>query len=228
MKSVGNDIIALSAIDKERSNRQQFYSKILSVSEQQLFKEQIFRELPFEHFVWLLWSIKESVYKCLKRSVNDLIFSPTKIVVQQIDLSPGAETITFEGTQLENKGFDDAFYKGVIFFDNRALYFRSKIFTELITTVVAEDDNFDNIFWGVQKIEQTDYAHQSAAVRAFVLSRLKVLIPDNDLTIEKTPVGYPVILQARERLDIAVSLAHHEQFVAYALVGSVPLRPNML
>ncbi len=84
MKSAGNDIVALRCIDIQRTGQFRFYSKILSTSEQTLYHQPLLADMPFENYVWLLWSVKESVYKFLKRSIPDLIFSPTKICIQEI------------------------------------------------------------------------------------------------------------------------------------------------
>ena len=67
MISTGNDIVALGLINKQRTCEPRFYSKILSASEQALYHQSEFTALPFEHYVWLLWSVKESTYKFLKR-----------------------------------------------------------------------------------------------------------------------------------------------------------------
>ena len=65
--STGNDIVALIATDKERASHYRFYSRILTAGEQTLYAQQQADGMPFEHFIWLLWSIKESVYKYSSR-----------------------------------------------------------------------------------------------------------------------------------------------------------------
>ena len=90
MLGTGNDIVALAAINVERTRQSNFYSKILSLSEQQLYNE-LQSQLPFENFVWLAWSVKESAYKFLKRFMPDLVFSPTKIMIT--NLGSGSECL---------------------------------------------------------------------------------------------------------------------------------------
>ena len=63
MISAGNDIAALAKVNKERIPQPRFYSKILSDSERALYHQPQLTILPFENYVWLLWSVKESVYK---------------------------------------------------------------------------------------------------------------------------------------------------------------------
>lgn len=226
MKSAGNDIVALKAINRQRTNHFRFYSKILSVSEQSLYYRHGFAEMPFEKFVWLLWSIKESVYKFLKRAVPGLVFSPAKIIIQGID-PPYRRTITrFGGIQWENKNNESCkeFYKGVIVFGSDIFYYRSKIHDELIATVVSNDENFENIWWGVKSIDHAAYDNQSKAVRAFILNRLNSILPggNDDLRIGKCPLGYPVVLKRAKEMNIPVSLAHHDHFIAYSFLLGHP------
>ena len=88
MKSTGNDIVALGSVDKHRTGQYRFYSKILSASEQTLYQQMQFANLPFEHYLWLLWSVKESTFKFLKRTKPELIFSPAKIIIQYLEIPP--------------------------------------------------------------------------------------------------------------------------------------------
>lgn len=222
MSSTGNDIIALKAVDKQRMNHIRFYSKILSDSEQAIYYRRELTEMPFENFVWLLWSVKESVYKYLKRKAPGLVFSPTKIIIQRIDPPYGRPVTKFEGTQWEssNTGSCEEFYKGIALFESRIFYFRSKIHAELISTVVNDDENFENIWWGIKLIDHPGYNNQSIAVRAFVLNKLNFLFSgDKDnLHIEKSPLGYPIVLKGAEEMKIPVSLAHHDHFIAYSFL----------
>jgi phosphopantetheinyl transferase (holo-ACP synthase) len=226
VKSTGNDIVALRAINKQRTNHIRFYSKILSVSEQALYYRQQIEEIPFEKFVWLLWSIKESVYKYLKRAVPSLVFSPAKIIIQGID-PPYRRTITrFEDIEWESESNKpcEEFYKGVIIFGSDIFYYRSKIHDELISTVVSNDEKFENIWWGIKSIDHTAYDNQSKEVRAFILNKLNFILPDgnDNLRIGKSPLGYPVVLKGAKEMNIPVSLAHHDHFIAYSFLLKNP------
>ena len=81
MRSTGNDIIGLKSIDPHLTIQQRFYSKILSFSELELYYRKASETIPFENFIWLLWSVKESVYKYQKRNFPDLVFSSGKSIV---------------------------------------------------------------------------------------------------------------------------------------------------
>ena len=65
-------------IDPGRSQFPGFYAKILAPSEAALHQP----PLSFPVFLWTLWSIKESVYKFVRRHEPDLTFGPTKIVAE--------------------------------------------------------------------------------------------------------------------------------------------------
>lgn len=215
MKSAGNDIVALRTVNRERTCQFRFYSKILSVSEQALYHQPQFAEMPFETYVWLLWSVKESAYKYLKRAIPDLLFYPVKIVIQNIKIPEEASMTNFECMQWENAGYGEEFYKGKVIYASHLFCFRSKITRDWIATVVNDDENFDNVCWGIQSIEDAGYSHQSQAARKLLLRKLNFFFP-GDLQVEKSLTGYPVILKGTQNMHIPVSLAHDDQFVAYS------------
>jgi phosphopantetheinyl transferase (holo-ACP synthase) len=226
MNSTGNDIVSLKAINKQRTNLPRFYSKILSLSEQALYYRQGFREMRFEKFVWLLWSIKESVYKYLKRSKPALVFSPTKIIIQGIDPPFQGSITKFGDPQWENKnsGSCEEFYKGIIIVGSEIFYFRSKIHLELISTVVNKDENFENTWWGFKTIDHATYDNQSRSVRVFLLNKLNSILPGghDNLRIGKNQQGCPVVLKGAKEMNIPVSLAHHDHFIAYSFLLNYP------
>lgn len=217
MKSAGNDIVALRLVDKQRTGQFRFYSKILSAPEQAMYHQPQFAEMPFENYVWLLWSIKESAYKYFKRIIPGLVFSPTKIRIQDIQIPAGTLVAKLENTQWENTGYDKDFYKGCVIYGSQIHYFRSKITEDWIATIVNDDKDFDNVFWDIQLIDGNSYEYQSKAARILLLNKLNFFFPD-DLHIEKSSVGYPVIKKGTQNLHIPVSLAHDDCFVAYSFV----------
>jgi phosphopantetheinyl transferase (holo-ACP synthase) len=262
MRSTGNDIVALGAIDRQRSNQIQCYSKILSVSEQALYARQDFKAMPFENFVWLLWSVKESAYKYLKRLRPDLLFAPVKIVVQGLD----PEEIRWEGADIGGNGeigeacetgeitgineiagggehgeiaetggsgVSGKLYKGIVLFESGVYYFRSTIQDELIASVVSDKEGFEDTWWGVHAIGNAEghigHDQQSSAVRKLVLQKISAICgayfnsAEGELQIGRSPLGYPVLLKGEEEMDIPVSLAHHDRFIAYSfnLPGSL-------
>lgn len=215
--STGNDIVALKAINIVRTKQFRFYSKIISVVEKELYDQLVADKIPFENFVWLLWSVKESAFKFLQRITPDLVFSPSKIIIKQL-VFPVQQLVTrLEGDRTEGCGFDDKIaYKGTIEFGTTRLYSRSIISEELIVSVVNYLDNFENTCWGFKVINSTEPPYQSRAVRYFLINRLKSLFLDADLNISKSPSNYPILLNGKEEMAVPISLAHHDHFVAYS------------
>jgi phosphopantetheinyl transferase (holo-ACP synthase) len=204
--STGNDIVALIATDKERASHYRFYSRILTAGEQTLYAQQQADGMPFEHFIWLLWSIKESVYKYSSRLDGEPVFSPLKIPVNRLDL-PATTLPAATGNE---------FYKGQTQYGRHTLFSRSIIRAGVIVTAVSRDENFDDTRWGFATISSSNSVDQSAAVRTLALNELYRFFPEADLRIEKTGSGYPVVLDGEKLLDIPLSLAHHDRHVAYS------------
>jgi phosphopantetheinyl transferase (holo-ACP synthase) len=203
MSSTGNDIVALAAVDRPLTHHNRFTSKILSETERSLYDRQPPAGMLFENFVWLLWSVKESVYKYLKRTEPGLVFSPTRIVIQKLDAPTG-----------------DGLYKGKALFGPHSLYFQSNLQPEFIASVVGDEENFDNIAWGIRSIDYSDYHHQSGAVRTFALDHLHSLVSGigarEDLRIEKNRQGCPILYRGSEEIKIPLSLAHHGHFISWS------------
>lgn len=224
MTSIGNDIVALNNTNPERTNQKKFYSKILTESETNLFENNNLA-LSFENFVWLAWSIKESVYKFYQRSNHHANFSPAKIILKKIQEPIFNAHINF--LQHESVSFNN---KECVcceaIFDNAIYYSRSIINNnDFIFTVVNNKDCFKNVFWGIQNIMDDSYTTQSTAVRSFISGRLAAMLPDKNFTIEKSSFGYPYL---NRRKNIPVSFAHHGNFTAYSFLlhDDVPAATN--
>ena len=119
--------------------------------------------------------------------------------------------------QSEFTGNDEEFYRAKVNFGSDILYSRSKISKDWIATVVNDDERFENVYWGIQATDDTDYYHQSKAARTLLLNKINFFFP-GDLTIKKSPVGYPVIMKVTQDMNIPASLAHHGRFVTYSFI----------
>jgi phosphopantetheinyl transferase (holo-ACP synthase) len=219
MLSTGNDIISLAHINIPRTNQVQFYDKVISPSELTLYHTSVDLQVPFEIFVWLAWSVKESAFKYLQRHQPDLLFSPLKINIDCIKFSPKKDIENFGSHRYETISFQKEFASyGIVRCGDSFFHFRSVIHDDLIFTVVDSDGSFGNIWWGIKTIGLADHKSQSAEVRAFLLQRLNVAFPDHKLDISKTSAGCPIILHDGKELTIPVSLTHHRHYVAYSFV----------
>jgi len=187
--SAGNDIVALQAVDVQRTQLPAFYSKFITPTELSLHKPD---EITLVNFVWLLWSAKESAYKYLKRYNPELVFAPIKLVVQQL------------------KASDNSYrnYIGEVSDGNVVLPFITTLNKDYIATIIDQGD----VSWNVKQIDATDHKSQSQAVRDLLLDDLKM----PDVSIQKHPNGYPVLIKNGQKLDIAVSFAHHARYVSYS------------
>ena len=225
----GNDIVSLQAINRTRTRQPRFYSKILADSELTLYKEGGFAAIPFEIFVWLCWSIKESAFKYLQRNSPTLIFSPTRLVVTHLSLPLGYSETKFGKSFREDSGFDDRMvFKGMVSNGTDTLFSRSLVYHELIHSVVLDQENFENTRWGIKLIDQPDPENQSMEVRKFLVDRLESLFPASKLRIGKNAQGFIVVLQGEEEVGISVSLSHHDRMVAYAFSGSSTRRSSLI
>jgi len=217
MTSTGNDIVSLATIDAARTKQYKFYSKIISGAEKALYAEPGFEAIPFELFVWLLWSIKESAYKFLKRIDPELIFTPVKFEVKQINIPAEFKLVDFSLDEAEGTGFDDRLVlRATLSIGTNTLFSRSLLYNEAIMTVVNDIDSFDEIFWGIKKIRSADHVTQSSEVRRFLLDRLQTVKKMDNLSIAKNEEGVPFLLAGNKEIDIAISLSHHDHIIAYS------------
>ena len=212
MISAGNDIVALNAINVARTKQQNFYSKIITDSEKALYDGQFSDRLPFEQFVWLAWSIKESVFKYLQRIDPELIFSPSKIIISELAAPSDKNLLHFEGRSFDER----TVYKAVVNFNPYTFCSRSIITEDFIFSVVNHINNFEKVLWGIKKIDSTDADDQSKAVRTFALAMLNTLFPDSELEIDKNRHYCPIVLKNGDEIPIPISLAHHDHWVAYS------------
>jgi len=219
MHSIGNDIIDLEHIDKTRTKDSRFYLKIISESEYALFQKQ---NIPLEDFLWLLWSIKESVYKCQKRILPGLLFSPLKIDVHQLIAPNNFRKLEFTNDSYEQTGFyAPSCWCGEIYSGSEKFYSRSFIDPRFIFTVAGTENDLEDICWGIRYIDDPDQDHQSRDVRDFTLKNLQKLFSCDDmLKIEKNVAGVPMLLKNLSVMDIPVSFSHHYYMVSYSFLNS--------
>jgi phosphopantetheinyl transferase (holo-ACP synthase) len=217
--SAGNDIVDLRIIDIQRTKDPKFYTKFITGAEIALHGQSQLANLPLEYFVWMLWSVKESVYKFAQRHNPDLVFSPSKIIIQQINFTSNPVPLPIVKPVIESKGFAGInTYTMVISFGAGVLYSRSIVDSRFIATVVNNIADFEAVYWGVKSIDNDGAENQSREVRAFLLKKLASTIVTNSLVINKTTAGCPVLFSGTSQLSIPVSLAHHGHYVAYSFL----------
>ena len=213
MLSTGNDIVSLNAINVTRTKKPNFYSKILTPTETALHQQPCFANIPFEIFVWLLWSIKESAFKYLQRIDVDILFTPVKFEVREVQIPSKFNLLNFNTAELKGTGFGGLnSIRATIKFGDYILYSNSLIYQEFVATVVNNNEDFGKTHWGIKRIESDDIEIQSVGVRAFLAKSL----PDKNIIISKNLQGIPVMLKDDLELSIPISFSHHEYYVAYS------------
>ena len=220
MKSTGNDIVALNAIDIQRTILPAFYSKFVTADESELYNKGLRDVAPFHSFIWLLWSVKESVYKYLKRSQPGLIFPPAKIIIEHI-VTPHTPLPGITAGVWENDSTAEEHYTGKAIFQSHTLYFSSKITAGYVASVVAGSSDLNGVYWGIKSIKATDQESQSREVRAFATEKLKTVLNSNDLLIKNDTDGCPILFSGDQPVDIPISLAHHHNFIAYSFLSGI-------
>lgn len=221
--STGNDLVFLPATRPERTSLLRFYSRILTTAEAEGFARLGSSGIPFDHYVWLCWSIKESVYKFQKRGCPELVFAPLRIAISEI-MPPAGDQDYYAGIVAgcaAEPACEPEPGRAVEPAGAATLYSRSMIRQGLIATVVSEDHSFKDTHWGFSIIDSTAHADQSAGVRALALKELKTVLLRDDLRLEKDAAGCPVVLAGDELLPIPVSLAHHERYIAYSFRNKI-------
>src|SRR6185503_3609575 len=219
MHSTGSDIVSLNAIDVNRTLQFRVYSKILCAGGIARYRETGLSRIPFERYVWLLWSIKESAYKYLQRHHPALVFSPTRCVVTELEM-PAEYSMTDDSIiTLEDTGFDNQpVFKSTITVGRETLNSRSIVNSRFIFSVVNGDNGFEGTSWGVKLIDDANPGSQSEEVRTFLLAKLKSDFGSNDLQVAKNNHGCPIL--ANGGINIPISLAHHGHWVSYSYQAS--------
>ncbi len=213
MKSAGNDIVALKAIDIQRTRDARFYSKFITDTELAIYQPSA--GLSFETFIWLLWSVKESVYKYLQRHDAGLQFSPVKFIIEQVNIPADFNLSPIDGNNWDSSTPTN-YVTGTAFYGNTHLYFRSYITHDFITSAVNDEVQFAQVHWGIQSIEQSDSEHQSITVRELTLAKVRSVLNTDNLQIIKSEFGYPIVLKDDGPLDMTLSFAHHDRWVGYS------------
>lgn len=208
---IGNDIVFL---DQSRApNRvKKYLHKISSIQERNTLEalEKKLR-MPFA------WSIKEASYKYCRQH-SKISFKPKAFKLQNITTIAGTKCI--QSKEVRNKGFENIEHKeSIIETSQYTLVCKSIITEHYIHSVLSKSrDLLDQVFWGVSKIDTTDYQRQSTEVRRKAIDHL--------LTIEnrvgsifrfgKRENNAPMLWVNNKNHNSNFSFSHDHNYVAYA------------
>lgn len=214
--SIGNDIVALEAINPARTCQPLFYSKFLTTTETELF-EQHKSAITQEYFIWLCWSIKESVYKFQQRLQPQLIFAAGKINIKEINTPLQPRSLSGINNLIESNFLPvENCFTSVAVINSTPFYSYSFVTEHFIHTITANKQNCSNLYWGIKKIDEADHNSQSINVRQFASQRLSGILNVHAFEIVKDTSGIPHI---QKHPQIPVSFTHHHHFVAYAFLA---------
>ena len=217
MSSIGNDVVWLPAAERKKCSQPHYYKKIISEAELSLFA---LSPYSFPDFVWLIWSIKESVYKCQRTAPQGKVFSPAAISVERIifPATSSRKEISFRHGSWEGSPHED-WCSGEASLAGKVYTFRSWVTALFIYSVASEGYPLPDVYTGIRVIPDSRPADQSAGVRRFLLSRLSREWPLRKAgTVANDTTGYPYLQQALDFPDITLSFTHHGPLVSYAFV----------
>lgn len=186
--ALGNDIIDLTvAREQKRALTPRFLDKICTEDEQKYILDS---PNPF-NTLWLLWSIKESVYKCHLSIEKSRLFNPTKIVCK-----PQTSNI-FQAT------IACSTYRSI-----------SLIKKNVIHTTAQPNGHFPRVYYLRNKGtlgEMKKLIYQKLIIR---ISRHFGYKP-RQLNIVKNELGIPHIYKNSQRLPVNISISHHGDIGAF-------------
>lgn len=137
------------------------------------------------------------MYKFLKRNSPLLVFSPTKIVLQDIYSQ-------------------DGIFYGIVVFHNDYLFFRTEVTDEWLHSIVLDQPGVLHGISNVKRINPISNNERSVLAWEYLLEEIKKELGEG-VSLKKSKSGYPVIIQGDKELDIPVSLSHDGDFAAYSM-----------
>jgi len=188
---VGNDIVDIAEA-KQKSNwqRPRFLEKLFTLKEQQIIHKS---ENSFI-MVWRLWSMKEAAYKLYTQIQPSRFYNPKQ----------------FECEINESQG--------KVSYKDFTCHVKTKITSQYIiseTRLVAQDMISESI-----KIYNSSPKYQSDMTKDILLSKVaeQYTILKDDLKLVKSEFGIPYVYQNSKKLNINISISHHGNYGAYAIL----------
>lgn len=188
---IGNDIIDLKFANiNSRWREPRFLDKLFTEEE----KDFILRDANHFRHIWLLWSMKESVYKIYFRERKLSIFNPKSFHCNVI-----SET------------------SGTVSFENDIVHTTSKITSNIIYTTAELQDTLhlkqDFLLKG-NSLKAKSEALREKAITAFAEFKS---IPKTSVSIEKNDFGAPQFFLNGKLQNNFLSLTHHGQYGGFAI-----------
>lgn len=192
---IGNDIVDLKCAQIESNwQRPGFFEKIFTSKEVNFIQDS---SNP-ESIVWLLWSIKESVYKIVSKMEGRRFFAPKKIACEALSL------------EFLQKSTSIASYKMHSFIISSTL---TDDFIHSIARVEPiHNDVYSNLFYAEKQKQSIELRRQSIAAYSSIIK-----IEPMELSIKKDKTGAPYFLYRNMPQAADLSFSHHGNYAAYAI-----------
>lgn len=188
---IGNDVVCLALAKQSKyAHSQRFLDKIFTIEEQDIIKASI---EPVTS-IWQLWAAKESAYKLWIQQGNQPCFSPQKIACTMIEnkIKVSIQELNCEVLSVVTPSY---------------------IYTEALLEKACVTSN-------CFEMEDISYKAQSLFVKEVLKQKLseQLEIKVKHLSIKKSVWGVPKLYYKSSLLPFHVSLSHHGNYGAYAIV----------
>jgi hypothetical protein len=195
---LGNDIVDIAKTHHYDSAYYQRFNRFAFGKE----SEQIVSALVSnKRMSWVLWSIKEAVYKTSVKHGNREGFNPRGIAIEHIVEKE-------EDRWIGGAILDDSHYQTVTTANNKYIH------TVCTTDTLSYVDQ-------VVKLIRSDTVYQSSEVRVSLIQSIAARKNwrEKDISIKKNHLGIPKIYYKNSDTAIDVSLSHHGFYCAYCYSG---------
>lgn len=197
---IGNDIVDLVFAKMESNWRRRGYvDKIFTQSEQMLIEQ----SSDADTMVWILWSIKESVYKAIVRTSQKRFYQPKLMEVLSL-------------SEVESK----IAYKAIVNFQGQQYQATANVKNDYVHTVACVDQrDLSDIEVVVCKNYIDDQIQQSSVLKLKIIAHIaqQLQLKANQITMLKDASGVPVIHVEGRSVPLLVSLSHHGRYGAYVI-----------
>ena len=199
---IGNDIIDLSeANQKSRWQKRGFPERIFTKKEQSFLSCSSDPEL----MIWLLWSLKESVFKASAQIRMSKYFYPLKY-----EFIP--ESFSFRKKIISGNEFNSVIKYADILFNAESI-----ITVRYISSYVNNKDVRGEVLKGVLKLSGRTYEIQHREVySSFIRNYSRISgIKQKFLNVKKDIYGVPHLYENDRLTDCRISFSHHGEYGAY-------------
>lgn len=189
---IGNDIIDLKETKRSTNwERRGFLDKIFTKNEQKMISD---TNDPFTT-VWQFWSMKESAYKVFIQAGGKRFYNPKKI---ECHLETGFDQVSIGLMNLKTETISNDNY--------------------IFSTAKTDDADAKSFVFNLPEI---DVKNQSALLKEKFIADFSIYYDLNfeNLLIEKTQSGVPILLYKGKDVGVSFSLTHHGMYGSYSFLN---------